>query len=69
MKEQNKYDQMMFGFFDQLRQIEPFANRVAAEIVCEDTDLMEEIIQRLFKVMKKVAIFCCGYVKRGRFGG
>ena len=59
----------MFDFIDQLKQIEPFANTVAEEIVCEDTDLMEKIIQRLFEVMQKVAIFCCCYVKRGRFGG
>jgi len=45
-----------------------FADKVADEIVCEETDILEKIIPRMFEVMKKVAKFSCDYVKRGRFG-
>src|SRR5258707_9500505 len=59
---------MLFGFFDRLQRILPFASTVVDEIVCEDTEVLEEIILQLFDVMQRVAKFSCGYVKRGRFG-
>src|SRR5258707_15693718 len=59
---------MPLGFFDRLQRILPFASIVAEEIVCEDTEVLEEIILQLFEVMQRVAKFSCGYVKRGRFG-
>jgi hypothetical protein len=42
------------------------ANKVADEVVCEETDLLEKIIPRMFAVMQRVAKFTCDYVKRGR---
>ena len=68
MKEQNKYDQMPSVLLDRLQRILPFADKVADEIVCEETELLEEMIPRMFERMQWVAKFCCGYVKRGRFG-
>ena len=68
MKEQTKYDQILISFFDRLQSILPFTDTVAEDIVCEDTEVLEEIILRLFEVMQKVANFSCVYVKRGRFG-
>src|SRR5258708_18910051 len=59
---------MLFGFYDRLQRILPFADTVIEEIVCEDTEVLEEIILQLFDVMQRVANFSCGYVKRGRFG-
>ena len=44
------------------------AERVANGIVCEETEILEEIIPRMFEVMQTVAVFSCNYVKRGRFG-
>ncbi len=38
------------------------------EIVCEETEMLEKIIPRMFEVMEKVAKFSCDYVKRGRVG-
>ena len=38
------------------------------EIVCEETEILEKIIPRMFEVMENVAKFSCDYVKRGRFG-
>ncbi len=39
------------------------------EIVCEETEILEKTIPRMFEVMGKVAKFSCDYVKRGCFGG
>ena len=53
---------------DRLRRILPFADIVAEEIVCKDTDLLEKVVPRMFEVMYRVAKMSCDYVKRGRFG-
>ena len=68
MKEQNKYDQIPPGLLDRLQRIVPLANKVADEIMCEETEILEEIIPRMFEVMQRVAKSSCEYVKRGRFG-
>jgi len=65
LKEQNKYDQIPSGLLDRLKRILPFANIVADEIVCEETDLLEDIIPRMYEVMHKVAKVSCDYVKHG----
>jgi hypothetical protein len=45
----------------------PLADKVADEIVCEETEILEKIIPRMFEVMQRVAKFSCDYVKRGRW--
>ena len=60
---------MPSGLLDRLWRILFFANKVADEIVYEETDILEKTIPRMFKVMDKVAKCSCEYVKRGRFGG
>ena len=67
LKEQNKIDKIPLGLLDQLKRISPFANIVAEEIVCEETDLLEEVIQNMFNVMYEVAKVSCDYVKHGRW--
>ncbi len=62
-----KYDKMLLGFFNRLKRILPLADRVAEEIVCEDTEVLEEVIPRMFEVMQSVAKFSCDYVKRKGF--
>ena len=54
---------------DRLQRILNFAEKVADEIVYEETDILQRTIQRMFKVMAQVAKCSCDYVKRGRFGG
>jgi hypothetical protein len=66
LKEQNKYDQMAPILLDRLRRILMFADKVADEIICEETELLEKTIPRMYEVMYKVAEFSCGYVKRGK---
>ena len=68
MQEQNKYDQIPVELLDRLKRILLFADKVADEIVGEETDLLEKAIPRMFEVMETVSKFACGYVKRGRFG-
>ena len=51
---------------DRLRRILLFADKVADEVVCEETELLETVIQRMFEVMERVASFSCEYVRRGR---
>ena len=67
MKEQNKYDQMPLSLLDRLQRILPSADKVADEVVSEETEILDKILPRMFEVMKKIATFLCDYVKRGRF--
>ena len=67
MKEQNKYDQMPSGLLDQLQRLSPLAEKVADEIVGEETEILDKIFPRMFEVMQEIAKFLCEYVKRGRF--
>jgi hypothetical protein len=67
MKEQNKYDQMPLSLLDRLQRVLPLADKVADEIVSEETEVLDKIMPRMFGVMQKIAEFLCNYVKRGRF--
>ena len=69
MKEQNKYDQMPSSLLDRLQCIFPLADKVADEIVSEETEILYKVMPRMFEVMQKIAKFLCDYVKRGRFSG
>jgi hypothetical protein len=68
MQEQNKFDQIPVVLLDRLQRILLFADKVADEIVGEETDVLEKTIPRMFEVMETVSKFACVYVKRGRFG-
>jgi hypothetical protein len=67
LKEQNKYDQMPPILLDRLKNVSPLAEKVADEIVSEETEILGEIMPHMFKVMQEIAKFLCEYVKRGRF--
>jgi len=67
LKEQNKYDQVPSSLLDRLQRVLPLADKVADEIVSEETDILDKIMPRMFEVMQKIAKFLCEYVKRGRF--
>ena len=69
---QNEYDQIPLGLLDQLKRILPFADIVADKIVadklvCEEMDLLEDIIPRMYDVTHRVANVSCDYVKSGRW--
>ena len=71
MKERNKHDQIPSALLDRLQRILLFADKVADELVCKETDVLEKIIPRMFEVMHTVARVSCDYVKHGkqsRFG-
>jgi len=53
---------------DRLQRISVFADKVADEVVYEETDILEKTIPRMFEVMLRVAEYSCDYVRRGRFG-
>jgi len=44
LKEQNKYDQMPSGLYDQVQRILPLTEQVANEIVSEETKTLKELI-------------------------
>jgi len=67
LKEQNRYDQMPSSLLDQLQRVSPLADKIADEIVSEETDILDKIMPRMFEVMQTIARFLCEYVKRGRF--
>jgi len=58
---------MPSGLLDQLQRVSPLADKVADEIVNEETDILDKIMPRMFEVMQTIAKFLCEYVKRGRF--
>jgi len=58
---------MPLGFLDQLQRVLPLADKVADEIVSEETDILVKVIPRMFEVMQKIAKFLCEYIKRRRF--
>ena len=68
LREQNRYDQIPLDLFDQLQRVLPLADSVADKIVCEETELLDEIIPQMFKVMQRVAEYSCDYVRRGQLG-
>jgi hypothetical protein len=53
---------------ERLQRILFFADKVADEIIYEETEILDKTIPRMFKVMQEVAKRSCDYVKRGRFG-
>ena len=68
LKGQNEYGQVSLGLLDRLERILVFADIVADKIVadklvCEETDLLEEVIPRMYEVMHKVAKVSCDSVK------
>ena len=67
MKEQEKYDQMPSSLLDRLQCVFPLADKVADEIVGEETEILDKIMPEMLKVMQKIARSLCDYVKRGRF--
>ena len=63
MKEQNKCDQMPSVLLDRLQRILVLGKKVADDVVCEETEILGKVIQRMFEVMRRVAEFSCDYVK------
>ena len=68
LRDHNKYDQIPLSLFDQLQSVLPLADVVADQIVCEETNMLDEIIPQMFKVMEIVAEYSCDYVKRAHVG-
>ena len=58
---------MPSGLCDRLRRILPLVKKVADEIVSEETEILKELIPRMFDVMNRAAKLSCDYVKRGRW--
>ena len=54
------------GFSAPIEAHLPFANIVADKIVCKETDLLEDIIPRMYEVMHRVAKISYDYVTHGR---
>jgi len=53
---------------DLLQRISFFPDKVADEIVYEETEISEKTLSRMFNVMQRVAKISCDYVRRGHFG-
>ena len=43
------------------------AEKVSEKVVSEETEILKELIPRMFEVMFRVAKLSCDYVKRGRW--
>ena len=56
---------MPSGLCDRVQRILPLAKKVADEIVSEDTEILKELIPRMFNVMNRAAKLSCDFVKRG----
>jgi len=58
---------MPSALLDRLQRILPLGKKVADDVVCEETEILEKAIQRMFEVMRRVAEFSCNYVKGNRW--
>jgi len=58
---------MPSGLLDRLQRILIFADKVADEIMGEETEILERTVPRMFEVMYRVAKFSCDYVKCGKW--
>ena len=58
---------MPSGLCDRVQRILPLAKKVADGIVSEGTEILKELIPRMFEVMHRVAKLSCDYVKRGKW--
>jgi len=58
---------MPSGLCDRVQRILPLAKKVSDEIVSEETEILKELIPRMFEVMYRVAKLSCDYVTRGRW--
>ena len=54
---------MPSALLDRLGHILLLGKKVADDVVCEETEILEKVIQRMFEVMREVAEFSCKYVK------
>ena len=54
---------MPSALLDRLQRIVPLGEKIADDVVCEETEILEKAIQRMFEGMRKVAEFSCNYVK------
>ena len=52
---------------NRVQRILPLAKKVSEKIVSEETEILMELIPRMFEVMYRVAQLSCDYVKRGRW--
>ena len=57
---------MPSGLFDRVQRILPLV-KATDEIVSEETEILKELIPRMFEVMHRVAKLSCDYVKHGRW--
>ena len=66
MNVQNEYDQIPSVLLDRLKRILHFADKIVEDkIVCEESDLLEGIIPRMYEVMHRVAKVSYDYVTHG----
>ena len=56
---------MPSGLRDRVQRILPLVELVANEIVSEETEILKDLIPRMFGVMHKVAKLSYDYVTRG----
>ena len=54
---------MPLALLDRLQRILPLGEKVADDVVCEETEILEKAIQQMFEAIRKVAEFSCNYVK------
>ena len=67
MKEHNTSDQIPSSLLDSLQRVLPLADKVSNEILSEETEILGDILPRMFDAMQRIAKFLCDYVKHGRF--
>ena len=58
---------MPSGLCNRLQRILPLVKKVEDEIVSKETEILKELIPRMFEVMHRVAKLSCDYVKGGRW--
>jgi hypothetical protein len=55
---------MMSDLASAVESILPFAERTMEDVLCDDADLLEGVVRRLYELIGDTATFICGYAKR-----
>ena len=58
---------MPSGLCDRVQRVLPLIKKVSDEIVSEETEILKELVPRMFEIMRRAAKLSCDYVKRGRW--
>ena len=68
MKEQKKQDETVSDLADCIGRILPFSTLILDEIICEETEMLERVVRKMFALITDAASFICDYARQSPTG-